>query len=123
MLHRSSARAIANSALVTRHRFISSGSSTAAGKGRGKRSGSPTAVEAVEVTETVPAGPAGGSKAEQGTVKLDICGDIEEEEEEMEEMVQDGPAGKEWGGPTRGGVLGEPTRFGDWERKGRCSDF
>ncbi|CAM9359929.1 unnamed protein product [Sphacelaria rigidula] len=46
-----------------------------------------------------------------------------EEEEEMEEMLQDGPAGKEWGGPTRGGVLGEPTRFGDWERKGRCSDF
>ena len=77
MLHRSSAGAIANSALVTRHRFISSGSSTAAGKGHGKRSGSPTAVEAVEVTETVPAGPAGGSKAEQGTVKLDICGDIE----------------------------------------------
>lgn len=47
----------------------------------------------------------------------------EEEEEEMEEMLQDGPAGKEWGGPTRGGVLREPTRFGDWERKGRCSDF
>lgn len=47
----------------------------------------------------------------------------EDEEEEMEEMLQEGPAGKEWGGPTRGGVLGEPTRFGDWERKGRCSDF
>lgn len=47
----------------------------------------------------------------------------EDEEEEMEEMLQAGPAGKEWGGPTRGGVLGEPTRFGDWERKGRCSDF
>lgn len=44
-------------------------------------------------------------------------------EEEMEEMLQEGPVGKEWGGPTRGGVLGEPTRFGDWERKGRCSDF
>lgn len=47
----------------------------------------------------------------------------EDEDEEMEEMLQEGPAGKEWGGPTRGGVLGEPTRFGDWERKGRCSDF
>lgn len=47
----------------------------------------------------------------------------EDEEEEMEEMLQEGPAGKEWGGPTRGGMLGEPTRFGDWERKGRCSDF
>jgi hypothetical protein len=29
----------------------------------------------------------------------------------------------EWGGPRRGGRLLEPTRFGDWERKGRCSDF
>eukprot|EP00536_Pseudo-nitzschia_multiseries_P014187 jgi/Psemu1/310681/fgenesh1_kg.666_\ len=29
----------------------------------------------------------------------------------------------EWGGPRRGGRLPEPTRFGDWERKGRCSDF
>ena len=30
---------------------------------------------------------------------------------------------KEWGGPRRGGRLPEPTRFGDWERNGRCSDF
>lgn len=29
----------------------------------------------------------------------------------------------EWNGPTRGGKYAEPTRFGDWERKGRCSDF
>ena len=29
----------------------------------------------------------------------------------------------EWGGPLRGGGLPEPTRFGDWERKGRCSDY
>ncbi|KAL3802662.1 hypothetical protein HJC23_011986 [Cyclotella cryptica] len=29
----------------------------------------------------------------------------------------------EWGGPRRGGSLMEPTRFGDWERKGRCTDF
>jgi hypothetical protein len=34
-----------------------------------------------------------------------------------------GPAGMEWGGPTRGGKRPEPTRFGDWERKGRASDF
>ena len=32
-------------------------------------------------------------------------------------------AGREWGGPRRGGRLPEPTRYGDWERKGRCSDF
>ena len=30
---------------------------------------------------------------------------------------------REWGGPRRGGRLPEPTRFGDWERKGRCTDF
>lgn len=29
----------------------------------------------------------------------------------------------EWGGPRRGGRLLEPTRFGDWERKGRATDF
>lgn len=55
--------------------------------------------------------------------------DLEEEEEEQEEMfVTADPVlglGKvqEWGGPTRGGRLAEPTRFGDWERKGRCTDF
>jgi hypothetical protein len=26
-------------------------------------------------------------------------------------------------GPTRGGKRPEPTRYGDWERKGRASDF
>lgn len=30
---------------------------------------------------------------------------------------------REWGGPRRGGRLPEPTRYGDWERKGRCTDF
>lgn len=77
VFHRSSARAVVNSALATRHRLLSSGSSTAAsGKGGGLRPGSSSsaAVGAVEVTETVPAG---GGKAEQGGVKLDICGDLE----------------------------------------------
>ena len=41
----------------------------------------------------------------------------------MEEMFVEGPAGIEWGGPTRGGARPEPTRFGDWERKGICYDF
>mmetsp|Transcript_1776 Transcript_1776/g.2385 ORF Transcript_1776/g.2385 Transcript_1776/m.2385 type:complete len:109 (-) Transcript_1776:56-382(-) len=51
------------------------------------------------------------------------------EEEEQEEMFVDPyftfeySTAREWGGPTRGGRLPEPTRFGDWERKGRCSDF
>ena len=47
----------------------------------------------------------------------------DDEDEEMEEMFVQGPAGMEWGGPTRGGQRPEPTRFGDWERKGRASDF
>jgi hypothetical protein len=51
------------------------------------------------------------------------CGDpvADEDEEDMVQMV-DAKTG-EWGGPTRGGTAPEPTRFGDWERKGRCTDF
>uniref|UniRef100_A0A7S3GRS8 Succinate dehydrogenase assembly factor 4, mitochondrial n=1 Tax=Spumella elongata TaxID=89044 RepID=A0A7S3GRS8_9STRA len=53
------------------------------------------------------------------------CGpeDDPNELDEMEEMFIEGPAGLEWNGPTRGGKRPEPTRFGDWERKGRASDF
>ena len=49
----------------------------------------------------------------------------EENEEELEDMFQPGPSlGQvEWGGPTRGGSRPEPTRYGDWDRNGRCSDF
>ena len=50
---------------------------------------------------------------------------VEEDENELEEMFVPGPSlGKiEWGGPTRGGSRPEPTRYGDWDRNGRCSDF
>lgn len=55
------------------------------------------------------------------------CGDDDEfdedDEDELEDMFVEGPAGIEWNGPTRGGARPEPTRFGDWERKGRVSDF
>ncbi len=53
----------------------------------------------------------------------------EDEEEDQEEMfvVADPVLGhgtiQEWGGPRRRGTLAEPTRYGDWERKGRCTDF
>jgi len=60
------------------------------------------------------------------TIKKPACGPdpVEEHEDEMEEMFVMGPSGTmEWGGPTRGGQHKEPTRYGDWERKGRCSDF
>jgi len=47
----------------------------------------------------------------------------EDEVSDFEEMFIPGPAGLEWGGPTRGGRRPEPTRYGDWERSGRVSDF
>ena len=64
-------------------------------------------------------------KVSETKVKKEACGDLSEEPEddEMEEMFVQGPVGMEWGGPTRGGTRPEPTRFGDWERKGRVSDF
>lgn len=50
--------------------------------------------------------------------------DDEEDENEYEEMfVKTEFNNIEWGGPLRGGRMPEPTRFGDWERKGRCTDY
>jgi hypothetical protein len=50
------------------------------------------------------------------------CGPTDDDDDDdMVEMVD--PSTGEWGGPTKGGTMPEPTRFGDWERKGRCSDF
>ena len=55
--------------------------------------------------------------------------ETDEEEEEQEDMfvTSDPILGVgtilEHGGPRRGGTLKEPTRFSDWERKGRCTDF
>ena len=58
-------------------------------------------------------------------IKTENCGTIEDDDDdiEWEDMVIVGPGGAEYGGPTRGGTHKEPTRFGDWERRGRCSDF
>lgn len=68
---------------------------------------------------------------EEPKVLKAACGDVTEnqdDEEETEEMFVDAfegfaHKGREWGGPTRGGRFPEPTRYGDWERKGRCTDF
>ena len=50
--------------------------------------------------------------------------DDEEDENEYEEkFVITEFNNIEWGGPLRGGRMPEPTRFGDWERKGRCTDY
>ena len=80
----------------------------------------------VATIDTRSSGLSGEKKDEADKVLIEKCGvnaGEEEEEEEMEEMFVMGPAGMEWGGPTRGGQRPEPTRFGDWERKGRASDF
>jgi hypothetical protein len=63
-----------------------------------------------------------------GSSNDSIDKDDEEDEVEQEEMFVTPHesfefTGREWGGPTRGGRFPEPTRYGDWERKGRCSDF
>ena len=47
----------------------------------------------------------------------------DDDDDDIEDMFVDTSMGKEWGGPTRGGRMPEPTRFGDWERKGRATDF
>lgn len=71
---------------------------------------------------------------EKDTSTLDLDSDtitsMDEDEIEMEDMWVDPDPGlnldvhmKEHGGPRRGGRFLEPTRFGDWERKSRCSDF
>ena len=55
---------------------------------------------------------------------VDDDDDMEQEEMFVQPHISLGQYGQvEWGGPTRGGRLSEPTRFGDWERKGRCTDF
>lgn len=68
-------------------------------------------------------------------MKIAACGDVDSDDDdddgmEQEEMFVDAYKSpsfdhgeQEWGGPRRGGRLPEPTRYGDWERKGRCSDF
>ena len=63
-------------------------------------------------------------------MNTESCGEdpMKDDEDDFEEMFVDPfPAfehnQREWGGPTRGGRFPEPTRFGDWERKGRCTDF
>lgn len=65
-------------------------------------------------------------KEEKVEEKVESCSSpssSEIDEEDLEEMFIQGPAGMEWGGPTRGGRRPEPTRYGDWERQGRASDF
>jgi len=45
--------------------------------------------------------------------------EVVEKEEKVELWNKDAPAGPEWKGPRNY----EPTRYGDWSRSGRVSDF
>jgi hypothetical protein len=49
---------------------------------------------------------------------VNLCHRYAEEEMDEEAEAKNGSTG-EWNGP-RGP---EPTRYGDWEQGGRCSDF
>ena len=67
-------------------------------------------------------------KSVENNLKKKNCEEIQDGEKqdddiEMEDMFCETSSGKEWGGPMRGGRFYEPTRYGDWERKGRCTDF
>ncbi|GAX13181.1 hypothetical protein FisN_17Hh111 [Fistulifera solaris] len=70
--------------------------------------------------------------AQPEPVKIEACGDVKEDDDddemEKEQMFVEPHESfefrtMEWGGPRRGGRLPEPTRYGDWERKGRATDF
>ena len=83
-----------------------------------------------DAAKSEPAKGSGDSAAASGSACSQGIPDVEEEEEEEQEemfVTADPVLGhgnrQEWGGPRRGGRLAEPTRFGDWERKGRCTDF
>jgi hypothetical protein len=44
---------------------------------------------------------------------------MDEKDDEKTKKVEDKPKPREIGGPKGP----EPTRYGDWEVKGRCTDF
>ena len=83
----------------------------------------------VTIESSKPKNTKSSSGSSCSTPHLNNNEDDNEDEEEQEDMfvTSDPILGVgtilEHGGPRRGGSLKEPTRFGDWERKGRCTDF
>ena len=72
---------------------------------------------------TAPTKPASPNRAEQAidADSLRVLGETPAETSELESQRQQWLAQKP---AERGGPKGpEPTRFGDWERAGRCFDF
>lgn len=80
---------------------------------------------APKVTVTTSVASKASTQVSDSKILKESCGtsNAEDDLEELEEMFIMGPAGIEWNGPTRGGARPEPTRYKDWERKGRCTDF
>jgi hypothetical protein len=71
--------------------------------------------------EAVKGGPRALSRAADATPDA-ACGPAPAAGDDLSDPVSNvDPKTGEWGGPTKGGSMPEPTRFGDWERKGRCS--
>jgi Protein of unknown function (DUF1674) len=93
-----------------------------------KESGLPVSITTTRATDHA------GLLQPKGEIKAG-CGDVpsDQDDDDIDPMEQEDMfveahesfdhTKKEWGGPRRGGRLPEPTRFGDWERNGRCSDF
>ena len=92
---------------------------------------SATVIVSQTTASTIPSlNPTTAATATAAPELTSACGTVDDNDDEMEqeEMFVNpheslGHDKREWGGPRRGGRLAEPTRFGDWERKGRCSDF
>lgn len=101
-------------------RFASSGSASAATASKPVREQVVGAAKGALSVEPL----RGASKPPPKAPVDDKCGPVPAEDDDLEDMVQMvDPTTSEWGGPTKGGAMPEPTRFGDWERKGRCTDF
>lgn len=88
------------------------------GAGAGAGSAPSRSLFGFEAPTPAPEGHAAAGTA-QDAVSLDACGDADEEESSEEYVDMWNEETGEWGGPR--GL--EPTRYGDWERKGRCTDF
>ncbi|MDJ0881676.1 MAG: DUF1674 domain-containing protein [Gammaproteobacteria bacterium] len=57
---------------------------------------------------------------QQDNVEIDHSSELNSKDRQEHDISdEDQPLPKETGGPS--GL--EPTRYGDWERKGRCIDF
>lgn len=72
-----------------------------------------------EASKSHPAQPQSSAPAPQ----TEDCGTIDDYDSDDDYVQMIDEKTGEWGGPTKGGTKPEPTRYGDWERNGRCTDF